>query len=94
MSIFYKLGRLTFKAEKGVVKAVANPLKEMARGYRNTKDKEINGNLGYKSVAEEVMEGGRDNPLDYEDGDLNKPIIEKYRELKKAKEEVQLELDI
>ena len=89
MSIFYKLGRLTFKAEKAVVRGVTIPLKDMARGYRNLKDKEVNGHgsLGYKSIQEEVMEGARDNPV---------PIAERYRELKKAnsKEEVQLELDL
>ena len=51
--------------------------------------------LGYKSIQEEVMEGARDNPLDYEDGyedgELDKPIAEKYRELKKAKAESEAE---
>lgn len=57
MSIFYKLGRLTYKTQRTVANSASNPIKEFTQGYSETKANEADVEKQLAEKAEELGVG-------------------------------------
>ena len=57
MSIFYKLGRLTYKTQRTVADSASNPIKEFTQGYSETKANEADLEKKLAEKAEELGVG-------------------------------------